>query len=1270
MAKKSRKLRIIRKVIALLKKWERKHNPVKLSENPNHFVDLTPTSDLLKSKSYLEALKWALENKQVYNIAIAGPYGSGKSSILKAFEKTNPQFNYLNISLATFQEDIDSIEGDTEVAKLENLEESIASGEKTPASAIRKKVKAKIGMSNKQRQDQHRLVELSILQQIFYRETDETLPQSRFKRIKKLGIKKMWRNPFLLIIWASSFYYVSNKNFRDQFYQWNSMSFTLEVSIYIISAIVLVIGAFLMLVELSKLLYSAKFSKLNLSGAGLEMNYDVEKSILNDHLDEILYFFEATDYDVVIIEDLDRFNDPDIFTKLRELNYLIKNSKQVNRPVKFVYAIKDEMFTDGNRTKFFDFIIPVLPVINNSNALDLFLPMIDSAGLVKPISKKFMYDITLYINDMRVLNNIFNEFMLFKQNLHPESTDTEKLLGMIIYKNIYPKDFSELHHQKGIVYKVMNSKSEFVTYLNYAYDEEISEINKKLDYMKSDMLGSLEELRSIYIQKIILETSEQLSAFEISGRVAIKDASSESNFEELRRLGELQYYYIAGSGRLTIESISARSIDFKSVEREVHPLSYDERAALLLSNSEAERKKLTQRINTLNLMRNLLATRSFKDLLSKNKSSIGYFDEDFRNKELLVYLIRGGYLDEMYESYMSYFYEKSLTGVDMQFLKHVRNLEAQDFGYKIINIEELLHRLEPDDFMMEELLNFNLTDYLIKHSKRYKSELQVLAEQLSNEGERAKEFLFAYLSRKQNLEVFILLLVKHYPNFWVHICTSNKYTEEIRDQILKIIIIKTDLETIRRLNQNENLKWSIATCCHLFTLIPEAEHQEKLTKLIFELPVYPRALNRAQMKSKLFLKIYEQSHYVLNANMIEMMIVFKHSGRPTINSTQLKTSNYTTVLNSKAVKLIKYIEDNIQLYIENVFLPLTDNTKESLETVVILLRNPLVSEYHERIIEKEDFVLPDLEVLDNTLWDLLLKHLKVGINWRNIHLYVTVFGMNQTLTRYLNQISVFKELAKYKLNKNNNMNEEQAKKLALDLLDNKGLSNESFNALLKSISFKYGEQNPYDSVSKDRLSQMINRRLIALDEFNFTTLEKKHPDLHIDLLERNIAQYLKDHNSYALDSVEHLRLLSGPIEEHYKRQLSELIPVEDLLENIELVRAAANRMVQNGLQERSFERLLAIFSKGEMTETIELYALHVGTLTPEKNREIIGLLGGKFAEILNRKKNPDFTELDIHRNILQALRIQKVLVDFRKKNGKLRVYHTDKKTEPVTSDEG
>ena len=85
-----------------------------------------------------------------------------------------------------------------------------------------------------------------------------------------------------------------------------------------------------------------------------------------------------TKYNVVFIEDVDRFNTSEIFVKLRELNTLLNNYDLIKRRIVFVYAIKDDMFNDQDRTKFFDFIIPIIPIINSTNSGEKLLEKLKS----------------------------------------------------------------------------------------------------------------------------------------------------------------------------------------------------------------------------------------------------------------------------------------------------------------------------------------------------------------------------------------------------------------------------------------------------------------------------------------------------------------------------------------------------------------------------------------------------------------------------------------------------------------------------------------------------------------------------------------------------------------------------------------------------------------------------------------------------------------------------------------------------------------------------
>ena len=126
---------------------------------------LSPTDDAVGCEDYFDALSWALSNKkQIKNIAISGPYGSGKSSIIQTFirreeekkcRSSKDKNSFLNISLATFEPPKDAA--------------SIGTG---------------INGSDT-KNDIQRLIELSLLQQLFFREKYSKTPDSRLKKIKR-----------------------------------------------------------------------------------------------------------------------------------------------------------------------------------------------------------------------------------------------------------------------------------------------------------------------------------------------------------------------------------------------------------------------------------------------------------------------------------------------------------------------------------------------------------------------------------------------------------------------------------------------------------------------------------------------------------------------------------------------------------------------------------------------------------------------------------------------------------------------------------------------------------------------------------------------------------------------------------------------------------------------------------------------------------------------------------------------------------------------------
>ena len=78
--------------------------PAKKSISSLALKILTAEKEVSRVQPYLTAIKNAIDEPNITNIAITGAYGSGKSTTIKTFQYLNPDYKYLNISLASFND--------------------------------------------------------------------------------------------------------------------------------------------------------------------------------------------------------------------------------------------------------------------------------------------------------------------------------------------------------------------------------------------------------------------------------------------------------------------------------------------------------------------------------------------------------------------------------------------------------------------------------------------------------------------------------------------------------------------------------------------------------------------------------------------------------------------------------------------------------------------------------------------------------------------------------------------------------------------------------------------------------------------------------------------------------------------------------------------------------------------------------------------------------------------------------------------------------------
>lgn len=615
---------------------------------------------------YINALKWALDNseeKEIYNIALTGPYGSGKSSILRTFKEKNENEKYvfLNISLATFKE--------------EPPEDIVITKEKTtdqPSSITTENQKGKVKIADefeskkviKNNEDILRLIELSILQQIFYHEEDEKIPDSRFKKIKTFNRRTLYYNTaFCLIafIFGINLFYpeqiqgllkIRNGKILSLVFHWISLA---------VFSIVLVIALF----RSVRFLYSLRISKFKFQEAEIEIDKNISKSILNNHLDEILYFFEVTPYSVVLIEDLDRFRQAEIFTKLRELNQLINNSKKIkDKKVVFIYAVRDEMFQNKDRTKFFDFIIPVIPVINSSNSKEKLADI--NINEKHGVSPEIIDEISLFIDDMRLLYNITNEFKVYSALLD-KGLPRDNLFAILVYKNIYPEDFVALGNNDGKLYGLLNKKPEYIKEHVEVINQQINQNKAHLSELKLTMLKESDELRRMYVSKFVDET-DGFTKFNFAGNECnIWQASTAESFEFFKK-GNFNYkYYVHQGGYYYLTSTNA-SFQFQIFQTRVDPNeTYGDRLKKIEDVINGLEERLKQENQALEKQKAEMRHIKLKDIFS-DKRNIGLLETKTLQDQLLSLLLRSGHIGEDYLDYISLFYEGSLTKVDHAFL--------------------------------------------------------------------------------------------------------------------------------------------------------------------------------------------------------------------------------------------------------------------------------------------------------------------------------------------------------------------------------------------------------------------------------------------------------------------------------------------------------------------------------------------------------------------------------------------------------------------------
>lgn len=1028
-----------------------------------HFEKLTPQKDA-DLNVYDEAINFVFENEDITNVAISGSYGAGKSSIIESYEETNKDKNFLHISLAKFQNEMN----DEEDNKNDNY-----------------------------------VLEWKIINQLLHQIDAEKIPQINFKIKKNISNENIVKSSIRIAILVLCLFYIK---FYSEWSKLVKSLIKLDIKIKNINilgflslttnSISLLIGGIIVIVIIYYYLF--KVIKIQCSKGLLKkfkfQDNEIEflelgnESYFDKYLNEVLYIFENSEVDVIVFEDIDRYNTNIIFQRLREINKLVnlKLEKEGKKPLRFFYLLRDDIFLSKDRTKFFDFIIPIVPVMDTSNSCDRFKEILKEGGISDKFQESFLQGISLYIDDMRLLKNIYNEFIIYCNKIRSTEQDYNKLMAMIIYKNIFPKDFSDTQINIGFISTLFNNKEEFIINRMDYINKELEKNTQILNNIRNEYLNNVNELDYIY-----------------SHMDPYRYDSSAKNKEDYK------------SRKEALEIIKDKKID--EIEQKIKRLTQEKIDLKNETLSNIITRENIDEIFNCSYRNFLNKTNNFEEIKSSQ-----YFD-------LLKYLIREGYIDETYEDYMTYFVENSITKNDKMFLRSITDKKAKEWSYKLDNVKLVFSKLSILYFDEKEILNFDLFNYILNIEDSIY--LVRFIEQLKQN--KQFEFIENYISIAENLDIFILKINLYWKTFLKEITSLEIFSYDQKKNLILLTLYNCDNENIDEINQEGFLVDYISQDSNFLDI--ENPNIDKLIAQFLRLNIKFKKLNFEKSNFELYKKVYENNLYEFK--FVNICSILKNIYNVQ-DENEIRQRGYSIIRENEDSKLYEYIEENIQAYIQILIDNSNEVIKDDIETVLSVIN----SEKIELTLKKEYIKVLHTEikslndVKQKELWDDLIDNQVLKCNENNIlEYYLGQQVLSDKLIEFINNNDIIFEFNSEKVKER--FEAEDLNKFFKDVSKCSKLDDNKYENIVKTLEYKYEIFDILD-LQDEKIKILINLNLIEMNNTNLNFIRENYKFITTYFIICNIKEYLNSIVEIVKPTHEELvEILSSEIEDEFKIKL-------------------------------------------------------------------------------------------------------------------------------------
>lgn len=1058
---------------------------------------------------------------------MTGSYGAGKSSILKTFKAYYPEYHYVNVSLASFVEVNMSESDSTPKSNEDSFEEQL---------------------------------EYSILQQLFYHVKATNIPESRFGRIERTSRKKR-----IFVVVCILLFVVANLCLFCQEQVTKYFLIPTEVLkssfLFGLSICVFILGICVILFQLILFIKKISIKNLTLDKATLEFEEKKNVSIMNRYLDEILYLFQEKKYNIVIFEDIDRFENTHIFTKLRELNLILNQSEEIGRRIIFLYALKDDIFANAEeRTKFFDYIVPVIPFVNVSNSGDLFRRKIANLHIPEAeVRSSFITDISVFVNDMRVLTNVVNEFDLYR-NLLDKKLNKEKLLAMILYKNLFPTDFSLLHQNKGVVYQTFFSAPKIRNEIREDDSDRLKEIDSEIQAISEETLRSIEELRAVIVGKLLkLWPGDDWEIYCDGGKKQISSLFSEEN---ILHILDGNIYFENKYYRYQTRHLNADEIKSSLGE------SYKYRIRKKIIQSVADDKIKTLRDKRKVLMDDIAAIDKYTlSVIAKTERDIFEHVEIPKGEEekykVLKYFLEKGYIDEEYFFYISIFQEGRLTPSDQEFLLSIKFNTPKEFDYKLQEIPSLIQNLSAVDYDHKGILNKDLLEYCLLHEDEYEEECDAILKQMIVH-EQYIDLLYQFMQEGNCVPTFIKRLAHIDKNVWKSLDMDKKHTNKDKDRVISTLFKYADINDIRAINTsypfntyiNDNNNYS-----DLFEDIDQVRARELLDLLNLNVQSLIDDSNAADTYSY----IYENNMYALTLDNIK--VIFKHNDLPVVD---LDSAIYTSIEETELNELQDYVLLELPAFVENLMLA-SSNIHESSDTIVSLMDEDIQTSDIIKLIKHNDTLWDDCKgISDENIVRNLFRKNKIKMTIKNVKHYCSCIGtwkIDSSLVVFMN---LNEEKTMEEFTKLVQSNDEHETELLASVVKSDNINDNIAFSIFNNHWLIDAWSKELSQLNETRVRYVVDEGIITVSPSIYQDIIKGNPKLSKYLLCKDPDKIISEWDEFAFSITTVVEILSWV---EYKKYHSFIL---DKIETESVTPIIANA-------------LLAYFSKSDSEFNLSLY---------------------------------------------------------------------------------